>query len=82
MTQTIALIGYGEAGSAFALGARWGARVRVFDVKPDMASDYAQAGVMGCESLAEALSGVEVVLSLVTADQALIAAQNAALCDV
>jgi 3-hydroxyisobutyrate dehydrogenase-like beta-hydroxyacid dehydrogenase len=73
-----ALIGYGEAASAFALGASWGPVARAFDVKPDKAADYAKAGVTGCASLAEALAGVEAALSLVTADQCLAVAEAAA----
>ncbi len=59
------LIGFGEAGQAFALDDGW----RVFDI--DRAKT--RAG-----SLSEVLEGAEIILSLVTADQALIAAQQAA----
>ena len=80
---TVALIGFGEAGMAFA-GA-WHAPARAFDIKTDdpasaaaKRADYEAAGVAGADSLAEALAGAELVISLVTADQALAAAQAAA----
>jgi len=80
---TIALIGFGEAGMAFA-GA-WDADTRAYDVKTDdpalaadKRADYARAGIAGADTLAEALAGAELVISLVTADQALAAAEAAA----
>ncbi|WP_066717739.1 NAD(P)-dependent oxidoreductase [Sphingomonas pituitosa] len=83
MTDTIALIGFGEAGSTFARAGGWEA-ARVFDRKTDthdaaaMRERYAEAGVEGAATLAEALAGRPLVLSLVTADQALAAAEAAA----
>ncbi len=59
-----ALIGYGEAGQAFALDDGW----RAFDIDPAKTRTA---------SLAEALDGVGILLSVVTADQALIAAKQA-----
>lgn len=85
MTKTgkIALIGFGEAGMAFADA--WTAETRAFDIKTDdpalaaaKRADYARAGIMGADTLAEALAGAELVVSLVTADQALAAAEAAA----
>jgi 3-hydroxyisobutyrate dehydrogenase-like beta-hydroxyacid dehydrogenase len=85
MTQaeTVTLIGFGEAGMAFA-GA-WRAPTRAFDIKTDdpalaaaKRADYARAGVEGTDSLAEALAGARLIISLVTADQALAAAAAAA----
>lgn len=85
MSQRIALIGFGEAGRTFAGAADWCESVRVFDIKTlsnatagAMRDAYAAAGVAGCETLAQALDGAEIVLSLVTADQTPIAAQAAA----
>ena len=85
MDQAIALIGFGEAGRSFAGAAGWGAAARVFDVKTDypawrgaMQDAYAQAGVTGCAGVAPALDREALVLSLVTADQALVAARHAA----
>jgi 3-hydroxyisobutyrate dehydrogenase-like beta-hydroxyacid dehydrogenase len=75
MEQTLTLIGFGEAGSAFARAAGWGGNARAFDIRP---VDYASAGVRGCASLAEALDGSAVIISLVTADNALAVAQQAA----
>ena len=80
MTQPpshIALIGFGEAGQAFARGWRRdapGLEIRAFDIKtdgPDAAgkrADYASAQVTGCDG-PEGLAGLPLV-SLVTADQA------------
>ena len=43
--------------------------------------DYAAHGVTGSDRLADALLGCDIIFSLVTADQALVAARNAAECD-
>jgi 3-hydroxyisobutyrate dehydrogenase-like beta-hydroxyacid dehydrogenase len=61
----VTLIGFGEAGQAFALDEGW----RAFDIVPEKSRSA---------SLAEAMDGAGVVLSLVTADQALNAARQAA----
>ena len=80
---TIALIGFGEAGMAFA-GA-WRADARAYDIKTDdpalaaaKRADYVRAGIRGADTLAEALADADLVISLVTADQALAAAGAAA----
>lgn len=85
MEQEIGLIGFGEAGATFALAGDWAAAAHVFDAKTGdnairdaMLARYAEAGVSGAETLAGALDGVSLVLSLVTADQALAVAQAAA----
>ncbi len=84
MQDRIALIGFGEAGSTFARAGGWEADARVFDRKTDtagvsaMRERYADAGVEGAATLAEAVAGCPLVLSLVTADQALAVAQAAA----
>lgn len=87
----LALIGFGEAASSLAEG--WRAAdcgpsdIRAFDTKTDHPSgavraaklaDYQRHGVNGCATLAEALGDATVVISLVTADQALAAATAAA----
>jgi 3-hydroxyisobutyrate dehydrogenase-like beta-hydroxyacid dehydrogenase len=83
----IALIGFGEAAGAFLAG--WGiggsGRVRTFDVKsldpadaPAIAARGRDAGAIVCASPAEALAGAALAFSLVTADQALSAAEAAA----
>ena len=85
MDSNVALIGFGEAGVTFASAGAWEQAARVFDRKTEDPSaldakqaDYAAAGVQGCETLAQALAGADLVLSLVTADQALLVAQQAA----
>ncbi|MEY3906807.1 MAG: hypothetical protein RIR59_1630 [Pseudomonadota bacterium] len=82
MTSDLALIGFGEAGGTFALAGDW--RAHVFDIKTQtdaaaqMHARYADFGVTGAETLSDALAGAALVLSLVTADQALAAAEAAA----
>ena len=90
--QTIALIGFGEAAQAFlegmgleGMGEARAAAFRAFDFKtltPDTRdaklADYARWSVTGAVSSAEAVRGAAAVLSLVTADQALAAAETAA----
>lgn len=80
MLGDVAIIGFGEAGMAFAPP-----RARVYDRKTDdpktraaKQADYASAGVVGFATAAEALARVGAALSLVTADQALPAAVAAA----
>ncbi len=83
----IALVGFGEAAEAFRSG--WslqpGRPVRSYDIKvadPAQADAFtrrcAAAGVTCCPALSGALDGAGLVLSLVTADQALAAAEAAA----
>lgn len=79
------MIGFGEAAHAFATDRAPNLRITTYDRKTEVAAlrdaklaDYAQAGVTGCGSPAEALHGAEAVLALVTADQALPAAQAGA----
>ena len=76
MTCDLALIGFGEAGSTFARAAGWEERARGWDVLPARRAAMADAGVIATESAAAALAGAPLVLSLVTADQALPAAQD------
>ncbi|MBI1415705.1 MAG: DUF1932 domain-containing protein [Limimaricola sp.] len=82
----MALVGFGEAAMAFRAG--WGAAappgLRAFDIKTEvpatagpMRARFDAAGVQGAATLAEALAGADVVFCLVTADQALVAAQQA-----
>lgn len=77
MKNTLALIGYGEAGRTFARAAGWQSQVRVYDLKP-LEGLYAEDGVIGCASLGSALKESAQAISVVTADQVLLAAQNAA----
>ncbi|NKJ00569.1 NAD(P)-dependent oxidoreductase [Novosphingobium sp. SG707] len=85
MSHTIFLIGYGEAGSTFARAGGWGeaadgaggnARAGVWDVRPERLALAAQDGLMVARDAQEALAGRAMVLSLVTADSALPAAQG------
>ncbi|MGZ8349553.1 MAG: DUF1932 domain-containing protein [Allosphingosinicella sp.] len=88
MSQTgerLAFIGFGEAGMAFAEAFDPGLAVRAFDIKtlePATATakrdEYRQLGVTGAESLAEAVAGSRLLVSVVTADQALAAARQVA----
>jgi 3-hydroxyisobutyrate dehydrogenase-like beta-hydroxyacid dehydrogenase len=85
MAQILTLFGYGEAGRTFARAAGWEAQAQVFDVKTDSAQardavlpDYDADGVSGATNPIDALRNSLTVLSLVTADQALAVAQNAA----
>lgn len=84
MAPDVALIGFGEAGQTFAAAGRWGTRAFAFDIKTDAAAsraaklaEYAANGITGCEDPASALVHAELILSLVTADQALAAAERA-----
>jgi len=86
MNGDVSFIGFGEAAQAFAeeRNADSGAP-RAYDIKTDdgatrdtKRADYARSRVRGCDSPGEALAGASVVLSLVTADQALAAAQRCA----
>lgn len=71
MATTIASIGFGEAGQAFA---RPG--IRAYDRKVAMGDAYRAAGVTGCDTPDAALANADAVFSLVTADQALPAARD------
>ncbi len=79
--ETVSFIGFGEAGAAFAGG--WTARgydrkTDTLATRDDKRADFARLGVAACDSAMEALAGAEAILSLVTADQAMAAAQTAA----
>ena len=77
MTSAVTLIGYGEAGRTFAQSAGWQSLAQVFDIKP-LEALPAKNAVTACGSIEAALNGSAQIISVVTADQALIAAQNAA----
>lgn len=83
MQQRVALIGFGEAARAFAGGLA--AMLSGYDRKTGdpaacgaMREAFAEYGVSACDTPAAALPQAEAVLSLVTADQALPAAQACA----
>jgi 3-hydroxyisobutyrate dehydrogenase-like beta-hydroxyacid dehydrogenase len=77
MEHEPALIGYGEAGSTFALAGQWSAGARTYDILEDRRTVAAQAGIRACDTAAAAMDGCGLVLSMVTADQALAAAKEA-----
>lgn len=80
MSINLAFIGYGEVGQSFAreLVAK-GASVAVYDVKgAALARVASQDRVRFAERIADALEGAEIVISAVTADQAVAAAHAAA----
>jgi 3-hydroxyisobutyrate dehydrogenase-like beta-hydroxyacid dehydrogenase len=82
MLFNLSLIGFGEAGSTFARAGDWPACV--YDVQTDgpagseMLARYEAAGLKGAETAKDAVSGADAIFSVVTADQALFAARNAA----
>lgn len=85
MEQDVGLIGFGEAGATFARAGDWAETARVFDIKTQtdasrdaMLARYAQAAVRPARSLEEAIAAAPLILSLVTADQALAVARVAA----
>jgi 3-hydroxyisobutyrate dehydrogenase-like beta-hydroxyacid dehydrogenase len=76
MDATIALIGFGEAGSTFADAAGWEAAALAYDVNPARRAVMEQVGVVACATAECALSDADLVLSLVTADAALSVARD------
>lgn len=72
----LALIGFGEAGFAFAHAGRWGTSARAYDIDDARRTAMAESGVTAAASAAEALENAEIALSLVTADSALRVAQD------
>ena len=75
MSCDIALIGFGEAGATFAKAGDWRERARGWDRLATRRTAMVEAGLAEADSAAEALAGAPLVLSLVTADEALAAAQ-------
>lgn len=79
-----AFIGFGEAAMAFAADMHVGnGKARAYDIKTDAQAsrdaklaDYHRFGVTGAGSGPEAIAGSQLILSLVTADQALAAARQ------
>ena len=76
MERKLALIGFGEAGSTFAAAAGWGLRAAAWDVLAERRQAATDLGLAPAESPAAALDGAALVLSLVTADQAVTAARG------
>jgi len=75
MERKLALIGFGEAGATFAAAAEWGAAAAAWDLLAERRTAAAGLGLAAADSPAAALAGAPLVLSLVTADQALAAAR-------
>lgn len=84
--RSIAFIGYGEVGKLFAkeLRARSGVAISAYDLKLDdpvtaapLVAAAASAGVRLARDAADAAAGADVVISAVTADQALVVAEDA-----
>jgi 3-hydroxyisobutyrate dehydrogenase-like beta-hydroxyacid dehydrogenase len=75
MEPALTLIGFGEAGSTFAVAAGWEGAARAWDILPARRQAMADAGVVAAVEAATALAGVPLALSLVTADAALAAAR-------
>lgn len=83
--ERIALIGFGEAARAFVEGASWADRSATYDIKVEASATREEielaghrANVLVCASSATALARASIVLSLVTADQTVAAAREAA----
>ncbi|MDE2561462.1 MAG: NAD(P)-dependent oxidoreductase [Sphingomonadales bacterium] len=73
---TLALIGFGEAGSTFAKAAGWESLALAHDIDPERRAVMLEAGVVACATAEDALGDAGLVLSLVTADSALDAARD------
>jgi 3-hydroxyisobutyrate dehydrogenase-like beta-hydroxyacid dehydrogenase len=85
MTDKIGIVGFGEAGQAFAAADGWRGDACAYDklthdpaTRAAKESDYRRAGVEGAPDIAATLADASLVLSLVTADQALEVASSAA----
>ncbi|SMP80397.1 3-hydroxyisobutyrate dehydrogenase [Novosphingobium panipatense] len=72
------MIGFGEAASTFARCGNWSDGAAAFDIAPDRRAAMEELGVAVGDSVEQALDGASLVLSLVTADQALPVARHCA----
>ena len=72
----VALVGFGEAGEAFARSQGWRAEARGWDLLPERRAAMAACGVDTADNVADALGDRAFLLSLVTADAALAAARD------
>ncbi len=81
MMPATSFIGFGEAGRAFAFAGAGAFDRKTLDaaLRAELLAACAAAGVVSADRPADALSGAGAVLSLVTADQALVAARDYAL---
>ncbi|GGD75309.1 NAD(P)-dependent oxidoreductase [Croceicoccus mobilis] len=78
MAPAHTLIGFGEAASTFAAAGGWATPVRAFDIDLERGKAIRAAGLEAARDAGEAVRGSSLVLSLVTADQAVCAAESAA----
>ena len=85
MERSIGFIGFGEAAQTFVGAANWAEDTRAYDIKTlsekhraQKLEEYHRFGVRACTSAPTAVNEAEFILSLVTADQALIAAEHVA----
>lgn len=85
MARQLAFLGFGEAAQTFAGDSKWQAEAKGYDIKlndpvlgPGKCAEFSALKVADHHDNDAALAGVPVVLSLVTADQAVKAAEQAA----
>ncbi|WP_296676913.1 NAD(P)-dependent oxidoreductase [Novosphingobium sp.] len=78
MELPVAIIGFGEAASTFARGGDWRERACAFDIDPSRTSAMRDLGIRAASTAGEAVRSASLVISLVTADQALAAARQSA----
>ena len=71
----VALVGFGEAGEAFASAPGWQGETRAWDILPERRAAMARSNVATADNAADALGDRAFLLSLVTADAALDAAR-------
>ena len=72
----VALVGFGEAGEAFASAEGWRGETRAWDILPERRAAMAQSGVETADNASDALADRAFLLSLVTADAAFDAARE------
>src|SRR5687768_73858 len=72
----VALVGFGEAGEAFAGAEGWRGETRAWDILPERRAAMPRCGVETADAAADALANRAFLLSLVTADAALDAARD------
>lgn len=78
MERKLALIGFGEAGTTFAAAAGWGGAAAAWDLLADRRAAAAGLGLAAADRPETALADAPLVLSLVTADEAVAAARACA----
>lgn len=76
MDRWLGIIGFGEAGATFAQAGGWKDIAKAFDLDPSRSPIIADSGLVAADNAQEALAEAQLVLSLVTADQALLAAES------